>query len=53
MNIILITKTAQAKQQKEAERKEPEVKKDGKNPQQKNGQTVHRQPKKKPKTKER
>ena len=44
---------AQAKQQKEAERKEPEVKKDGKNPQQKNGQTVHRQPKKKPKTKER
>ena len=44
---------AQAKQQKEAERKEPEVKKDGKNSQQKNGQTVHRQPKKKPKTKER
>ena len=44
---------AQAKQQKEAERKEPEVKKDGKKPQQKNGQTVHRQPKKKPKTKER
>lgn len=44
---------AQAKQQKEAERKEPEVKKGGKNPQQKNGQTVHRQPKKKPKTKER
>ena len=41
----------QAKQQKEAERKEPEVKKDGKKPQQKNGQTVHRQPKKKPKTK--
>ena len=29
------------------------VKKDGKKPQQKNGQTVHRQPKKKPKTKER
>ena len=44
---------AQAKQQKEAERKEPEVKKDGKKPQQKNGQTVHRQPKKKSKTKER
>ena len=44
---------AQAKQQKEAERKEPEVKKDGKKPQQKNGQTVHRQPKKRPKTKER
>ena len=44
---------AQAKQQKEAERKEPEVKKDGKKPQQKNGQTLHRQPKKKPKTKER
>ena len=44
---------AQAKQQKEAERKEPEIKKDGKKPQQKNGQTVHRQPKKKPKTKER
>ena len=44
---------AQAKQQKEAERKEPEVKKDGKKPQQKNGQTVHSQPKKKPKTKER
>lgn len=43
----------QAKQQKEAERKEPEVKKDGKKLQQKNGQTVHRQPKKKPKTKER
>ena len=40
---------AQAKQQKEAERKEPEVKKDGKKPQQKNGQTVHRQPKKKTK----
>ena len=44
---------AQAKQQKEAERKEPEAKKDGKKPQQENGQTVHRQPKKKPKTKER
>lgn len=44
---------AQAKQQKEAERKEPEVKKDGKKQQQKNGQTVHRQPKKNSKTKER
>ena len=39
---------AQAKQQKEAERLAPEVSKDsGKKPQQKNGQTVHRQPKKK------
>jgi len=39
---------AQAKQQKEAERSVPKVSKDsGKKPQQKNGQTVHRQPKKK------
>ena len=43
---------AQAKQQKEAERNEPEVSKE-KKPQTKNGQTVHRQPKKKSKSKER
>lgn len=44
----------QAAQQKEAERKEPEVSKDsGKKPQTKNGQTVHRQPKKSKKPKER
>lgn len=43
----------QAKQQKEAERKEPEVTKNTKKTQTKNGQTVHRQPKKKAKSKER
>jgi hypothetical protein len=43
---------AQAKQQKEAERIEPEVSKE-KKPQIRNGQTVHRQPKKKAKSKER
>lgn len=43
---------AQAKQQKEAERNEPEVSKE-KKPQTKNGRTIHRQPKKKSKSKER
>ncbi len=47
---------AQAKQQKEAEQRVPEVSKDSKKPQTKNAQTVHRQPKpksRKTKSKER
>lgn len=44
---------AEARQQKEAERSTPDIAKDKPKSQQKNGQTVHRQPKKKKKSKAR
>ena len=44
---------AEERQQKEAERSTPDIAKDKPKSQQKNGQTVHRQPKKKKKSKAR